>query len=49
MLKAIDGISRDKIHLEGNVKRWVYIVNEEIFEKEDEIKQTAVEFPEPEY
>jgi len=49
MLKAIEGISRDKIHLEGNVKRWVYIVNEETFEKEDEIKQTAVEFPEPEF
>ena len=32
-----------------SVGSWVYIVNEEIFEKEDEIKQTAVEFPEPEY
>ena len=49
MLKGTEGVSREKIHLEGNVKRWVYVVNETLFEKEDEIKQSAVEFPEPEY
>ena len=43
MLKKLKGISREKFHIEGNNKRWVYVLDSDSFNKE-EIEQDEVDF-----
>ena len=49
MLKEIVGISRQKMHIEGNTKKWVYIIDQAQFNVEEEVEQNDVNFPTPEY
>ena len=49
MLKEIVGISRQKMHIEGNTKKWVYIIDPAQFNVEEEVEQNDVNFPTPEY
>ena len=49
MLKETAGISREKIHIEGNIKKWVYVIDPAQFSVEEEVEQDDVNFPTPEY
>ena len=44
MLKKINGISREKFHIKEGVKRWVYVLNKEVFEQEPEVEQEIPDF-----
>ena len=45
MLKEKSGISREKIHLEGNIKKMGIIVKISKFSVEEEIRTKDVDFP----
>ena len=34
MLKKMDGLSREKFHVDENIKKWVYVADAEIIKRE---------------
>jgi hypothetical protein len=47
MLKKMKGVSREKFHIEENVKKWVYVLDSEEF-KNKEPEQDEVDFSQEE-
>jgi hypothetical protein len=44
MLQKLKGISREKFHIKEGVKKWVYVVDESIFDREPEVEQNILNF-----
>ena len=45
MLKKMKSLSREKFHIEKNNKRWVYVLDEKLFKKEEiEPEQDNLDF-----
>ena len=44
MLKDMKGLTHQKIHIEGNVKRWVYTIATDLFQKEEDVAQEDINF-----
>ena len=45
MLKKMKALSREKFHIEPNNKRWVYVLDEKLFKKEEiEPEQDNIDF-----
>jgi hypothetical protein len=43
MLKKMNGLSREKFHVDENIKKWVYVVNIEIIKRE-KVEQDDMDF-----
>jgi hypothetical protein len=43
MLKKINGVSREKFHIAGDVKRWVYVIDPKEIKKEI-VKHDDIDF-----
>ena len=43
MLKKMDGISREKLHVDANIKKWVYVTDVEIIKRET-VEQDDIDF-----
>ena len=43
MLKKMNGLSREKFHVDENIKKWVYVVNVEIIKRE-KVEQDDMDF-----
>ncbi len=45
MLKKMKALSREKFHIEKNNKKWVYVLDEKLFMKEEiEPEQDRIDF-----
>ena len=44
MLKDMKGLSHQRLHIDGNVKRWVYTITTDLFQKEEEVIQENINF-----
>jgi len=38
------GLSHQRLHVDGNVKRWVYTITTDLFQKEEEVIQENINF-----
>ena len=43
MLKKTEGVSREKFHIDENVKKWVYVIDPEVIKKE-KVKHDDIDF-----
>ena len=44
MIQRLKGISREKFHIKEGVKKWVYVVDESVFDREPEVEQDTLNF-----
>jgi hypothetical protein len=44
MLQKQKGISREKFHIKEGVKKWVYVLDEQSFDREPEVEQSVLNF-----
>jgi hypothetical protein len=44
MIQRLKGISREKFHIKEGVKKWVYVVDESVFDREPEVEQDPLNF-----